>query len=74
MLFAFTIDTKRNILRAQSGTDYFSCSEHPDQCGGGQVGCQGGLLDITCMINCPPYSGAPWVLCSGGSTDPNEHP
>jgi|GEM_PF-7021363 hypothetical protein len=61
-----------NVANAQSGTDVYSCAEHPDDCNSSFASCAGGVKDLwdDCMINCPPYNGAPWLYCDGNS-DPH---
>ncbi len=52
-------------VNAQSGTNFFDCANHPDECDLSGVGCQGGVDDaMSCLINCPPYTGAPWINCN----------
>ena len=59
-----------NELQAQTGTNYMTCDDHPQNCDQfGSVGCQGGVIDFQpCMINCPPVTGPPWLWC--GSPKP----
>lgn len=56
--------------KAQSGHgDYFSCSEHPDDCDSTVAGCADGYIGIeNCVIYCGSLWG-PWVYCDG-NTDP----